>query len=255
MQDFILDIEVKVTAKPVNAKVGTTQRGPYERNLFVVRESSKVSYTGLKGDIAGLVSNAVKPISRQWQLGETPPTINGVQAPTSVTATGATLNANITDGVVATFATIAAALVVAATAGTITRPSGDFLADGFREGMSIDTTGFTNAGNNSTWVIKSVTATVITVVTSTGMVDETGGGNEVVTNAGDTGVFFEYGSNPQALVLQAADESPLSGATATAVTGVLTGLTASTQYYYRVGATAKGVVVRTQLKTFTTPAT
>lgn len=255
MQDFILDIEVKVTAKPVNAKVGTNQRGPYERNLFVVRESVKKSYTGEKGDIALMVADAVKPLSRQWQLGETPPVINSVGPPSAIAATTATLDANITDGAVATFATTAAALVVVATAGTITRPSGDFLADGFRVGMSIDTTGFTNAGNNSTWVIKSVTALVITVVTITGLVDETGGGNEVVTNAGDTGAFFEWGANKDALVLAPAGESPLSGVTATPVTVDLTGLTASTQYYYRVGATAKGAVVRSQLKTFTTPAT
>ena len=239
MQDFILDIEVKVTAKPVNAKVGTTQRGPYERNLFVVRESVKKSYTGLKGDIATMAANAVKPISQQWPLGVAPP---------------ATLNANVTDGPVTGFATAAAALVVAATAGTITRPAGSWLDDGFREGMEVTFADFTNAGNNAAFVIASLTDTVITVVDNTGLVDETGGGDETATIGSETGVFVEWGSDKAALTLQPAEESPISSETATAVTCDLTSLTAETQYYYRWGVAAKGVVVRSQLKTFTTPA-
>lgn len=253
MNDFILDIEVKVTAKPVNAKVGTTQRGPYERNLFVVRESVKTSYTGEKGDIATMAANAAKPLTRQWPLGVTPPEINVVSAPTDLLATTVTLNANVTDGPVS-IASAAAALVVDASESTITRPSGDFLADGFLPGMTITTAGFTEAGNNDTWVIDTVTATVITVVDNTGLVDETGGGNETVA-ASDTGVFVEYGTDKDVLdTRQQAEESPISGETATAVTFDLTSLTAETQYYYRVGIVAAGLTVRNQLKTFTTPA-
>lgn len=255
MNDFILDIEVKVTAKPVNAKVGTTQRGPYERNLFVVRESVKKSYTGYKGDIATMVANAVKPLSRQWVLSEdTPPVINYVAAPSDVLTTTATLNANVTDGPVTGFATSGMALVVAATAGTVTRPSGSWIDDGFREGMEVTFANFTNGGNNAAFVIASLTDTVITVVDSTGMVDETGGGDETATIGSETGVFFEWGSDPENLTLQPAEESPINGETATAVSCDLTGLTANTQYYYRVGIVAKNVVVRTQLKTFTTAA-
>jgi len=254
MQDFILDIEVKVTAKPVNAKVGTTQRGPYERNLFVVRESVKKSYTGLKGDIATMAANAVKPISQQWPLGVAPPAINTITGANPLAATTATLNANVTDGPVTGFATAAAALVVAATAGTITRPAGSWLDDGFREGMEVTFADFTNAGNNAAFVIASLTDTVITVVDNTGLVDETGGGDETATIGSETGVFVEWGSDKAALTLQPAEESPISSETATAVTCDLTSLTAETQYYYRWGVAAKGVVVRSQLKTFTTPA-
>jgi len=253
MHDFILDIEVKVTAKPVNAKVGTTQRGPYERNLFVVRESVKTAFSGNKGDIALMVADAVKPISRQWPLGVTPPTINTISGASPLAATTATINANVTDGAVAV-ASGDLSLDVVATAGTITRASGSFLDDGFRPGMTIDTTGFTNAGNNSDFIIDTVTDLVITVVDNTGMVNETGGGNENV-DATTTGVFIEYGSAKDVLdtVVQA-DESPLSGLTATDVDFSLTGLTAETQYYYRVAIVAGGLTVRSQMKTFTTPA-
>lgn len=67
---------------------------------------------------------------------------------------------------------------VVAAAGTFTRLSGSFLTDGFRTGMTIVTSGFTNGGNNTTKTISSVTATVITVTSITGLVNETGGGDE-----------------------------------------------------------------------------
>ena len=69
---------------------------------------------------------------------------------------------------------------VVAAAGTFTRGSGSFVTDGFRPGMTIVTSGFTNGGNNTTKVISTVTALVITVTSITGLVDETGGGNEQI---------------------------------------------------------------------------
>lgn len=74
---------------------------------------------------------------------------------------------------------------VNAAAGTFTRTSGDYTTDGFTNGMAITTTGFTNAGNNTKKVISTVTATVITVTSVTGLVDESGGGDERV-QAGST---------------------------------------------------------------------
>jgi len=50
----------------------------------------------------------------------------------------------------------------------------------FKVGDTITTSGFTNAGNNTTKIIQSVTATVITVTASAGLVTETGDGNERV---------------------------------------------------------------------------
>src|SRR3989338_1285891 len=46
--------------------------------------------------------------------------------------------------------------------GTFTRPSGSFLTDGFEPGCVFTSTGFSNGGNNSTFVVLTVTATVIT---------------------------------------------------------------------------------------------
>jgi hypothetical protein len=74
----------------------------------------------------------------------------------------------------------AATINVDATAGTFTRTTGDFTANGFESGMTIVTTGFTNAGNNTTKVISSVTTTVITVTVTTGLVTENGNGDEWV---------------------------------------------------------------------------
>lgn len=69
-------------------------------------------------------------------------------------------------------------------AGTFTRASGNFLTDGFVEGMRFTTAGFVNGGNNAAWTVGTVTATVITVVTKTGMVTETGSGDETATSNG-----------------------------------------------------------------------
>ena len=71
---------------------------------------------------------------------------------------------------------------VVATAGTFTRLSGSFIDDGFVASRSFISSVFTEAGNNDTWVIQSVTALVITVVDNTGLVDETGGGDEEINS-------------------------------------------------------------------------
>lgn len=74
----------------------------------------------------------------------------------------------------------AATISVNATNGTYTRSAGDFTTNGFEAGMTIIATGFTNAGNNATKIISTVTATVITVTSNTGLVTETGGGDEQI---------------------------------------------------------------------------
>jgi hypothetical protein len=63
---------------------------------------------------------------------------------------------------------------------TYTRSAGDFTTDGFEPGMTVVMSGFTNAGNNGAKIIESVTTTVITVTSGTGLVTETGGGDERV---------------------------------------------------------------------------
>lgn len=74
-------------------------------------------------------------------------------------------------------------VTVVAAAKTFTRTAGSYLADGFAAGMSITMRGFTNAGNNTIKTIQSVTATVITVADGSGLVDETGNGDEYIRRA------------------------------------------------------------------------
>lgn len=69
-------------------------------------------------------------------------------------------------------------ITVNATNRTFTRSTGSFVTDGFEPGMVITTTGFTNAGNNTTKIIESVATTVITVTSGTGLVTETPGGGD-----------------------------------------------------------------------------
>lgn len=81
-----------------------------------------------------------------------------------------------------------AAITVAATGKTFTCAAGGFLSTGaaFRVGDNIITTGFTNAGNNGTFVISAVTDTVITCSTASGLVNETlaTGGNVYLGSLG-----------------------------------------------------------------------
>lgn len=71
---------------------------------------------------------------------------------------------------------------VVAAAKTFTRLSGSFVADGYVAGNEITGANFANAGNNAAFIISTVTALVITVVTGTGMVNETGSGDETLTS-------------------------------------------------------------------------
>jgi hypothetical protein len=80
-----------------------------------------------------------------------------------------------------TWANTATQINVVATAGTFTRLTGSFLTDGFAPGMTITGSGFANSGNNVTKVISTVTATVITVTSNAGLVNETGSGDEVLS--------------------------------------------------------------------------
>ncbi len=77
---------------------------------------------------------------------------------------------------------------VVAASRTFTRASGDYVADGFTVGMWVETAGFTNAANNGWFKITTLTTTVMTVAPpSTALVDETGSGDETVTNRAISG--------------------------------------------------------------------
>ena len=87
---------------------------------------------------------------------------------------------------------------VAASAGTFTRTAGSYVSDGFAVGQTITWSGFSNGGNNATKVISALTATVMTVTDTTGLVDESGDGNEgAVGPDWDGGSFTVHGTSRQ----------------------------------------------------------
>jgi len=67
-----------------------------------------------------------------------------------------------------------------ATNGTFTRTVGDFVADGFKVGQDFTSSGFANGGNNTRKTISALTTTVITVTDKTGLVTESGSGDEKI---------------------------------------------------------------------------
>ena len=84
------------------------------------------------------------------------------------------------------------------------RATGSFLTDGFVVGEKIRSSGFTNGGNNADKVISAVTALLITVTVTTGMVQEAAGTDEriqglfdafeAVSWTGGTGQMFAIDS-------------------------------------------------------------
>lgn len=60
-----------------------------------------------------------------------------------------------------------------ASTGSMTRPSGSFVADGTRPGMVVTMSGFSNGGNNVSKTIASVTASTLTFTSNAGLVNET----------------------------------------------------------------------------------
>jgi hypothetical protein len=88
----------------------------------------------------------------------------------------------------AVFSTISTLTVsVDATLNTMTRSAGSWITDGIEVGQRVTTTGFASAGNNGTFEVSAVTATVITLIDATdpvsGLVDVTD----------DTGVSVHIG--------------------------------------------------------------
>jgi hypothetical protein len=106
-------------------------------------------------------------------------------------------------------------VTVAAAGGTYTRGAGSYLTDGFRQGQTVTWSGFTNAGNNATKVILTLTATVMTTST-TGLVNEAGSGDERVIDSTGVGSDDHYAECilrwPSAGALQGAMGPTIRGA-------------------------------------------
>lgn len=92
MQDFKLEIEVKVIAKPIRLSLGLDNATPVERTQMIVTQKALANYVGLKSSIATLAENAIKTLANnRGLLVALSPEVT-TEAATSVTATSATIN-------------------------------------------------------------------------------------------------------------------------------------------------------------------
>jgi len=140
--------------------------------------ASDLTYSFLTSPkLYGMPGALFRGITHQINAGETAPTGSGLATAERVTwpSGGA--------GQVVAYVDVSTAATTLSVNGSLqfTRPAGDFLADGYRKGMHITTAAFTNGGNNTTKIIDSVTATIITVTDTSGLVLETGSGDETMS--------------------------------------------------------------------------
>ncbi len=63
-------------------------------------------------------------------------------------------------------------VALAGSKATFTRNTGSYITTGVGPGTQIVTSGFSNSGNNGTWTVDSITSSVITVTTNSGIVPE-----------------------------------------------------------------------------------
>jgi len=90
---------------------------------------------------------------------------------------------------------------VNATAGTFTRLAGSYLTDGFNVDDKVTTAGHADPGNNSTFIILTLTALVLTVVDTVGLVTASGDGDETVSKTLFKTYSFCQNTSPQPLRL------------------------------------------------------
>lgn len=96
MADYKLDIELKITAKPLTPKTGLEVRVPFERNKFIVTQRlTRYLHGATKAAIATLAADAVKVPSRSWALSATEPPECRTLPATTVTVGAYTLNGSV----------------------------------------------------------------------------------------------------------------------------------------------------------------
>jgi len=95
MQDFKLEIEVKVIAKPITPNLGLDNAGPQERTLMVVSQKAVANYVGEKADIATMIGNALLPLTTGRALSAVVPPVMKATAATSIGAAAATFNGTV----------------------------------------------------------------------------------------------------------------------------------------------------------------
>lgn len=90
MEDFLLDIEAKITVRPVTPKTGLVNRPPFERNMYVVTEKARKHFYGTKAQVATLASNAKAVMEKGWNLGTIAPPEVFIGSASSITHESAT---------------------------------------------------------------------------------------------------------------------------------------------------------------------
>ena len=118
------------------------------------------------------------------------------------------------------------AIVVNSAAKTFTRSSGSFITDGFATTDYITTSGFSNGGNNSNFVISSISALVITCSTATGLVTETGTVAAVVADIPGSSI-----ATTSTLPASGVQTTVGSSAPFTDFTGISTSVSSGTKYW------------------------
>lgn len=96
MADYKLEIELKITAKPLTPKTGLKVRPPFERNKFIVSATAvRYFYGAAKSEIATLVTEAMKiPTTSRAVSTVIPPEVVTLAA-TTITNAAYTLNGTV----------------------------------------------------------------------------------------------------------------------------------------------------------------
>jgi len=196
------------------------------------------------GATTGVLINGIPPT-----ISSVSPTSGPIVGGTSVTITGA----GFTDVTAVKFGSTNATsfAVNSSTQITAVSPAGSAGATDITITIP-NGTSTTNINDKFTYVVApTATTNAATSITSTGA---TLNGSINAKNASTT-VTFEYGLTTSYGTIVTADQSPVTGGTATPVSKIITGLTAGTTYHYRVnGVNVGGTTNGTDL-TFTTVAT
>ncbi len=200
-------------------------------------------------------------------LAPDPPTAT-TNAATSLTSAGATLNGSINAnnastavtfqyGLTTSYGTTVTAVQSPVTGGTATPVSKAItgLAAGttyhYRV-VGVNSEGTTNGGDMSFTTLVPKPAATTNAATSISSTGATLNGSINAKN-GSTTVTFEYGLTTSYGTTVTADQSPVTGSTATPVSKAITGLAAGVTYHYRVVGVNAGGTTNGGDKSFTTP--
>lgn len=94
-RDLKLEVEVRVVVKPTNPTLGQEGVGPAERSMNIVKSKESVVYVGETADLTTMVANAMKAVTRKWQMLVAQPPECRTAPASSIAAITATLNGSV----------------------------------------------------------------------------------------------------------------------------------------------------------------